>query len=43
MEGGIYLADNATLLPGMPDESIDIVLTDPPFSQSNEFGFWRYG
>jgi DNA modification methylase len=37
MEGGIYLADNSTLLPGMPSESIDIVLTDPPFGQTNEF------
>src|SRR3954447_14134243 len=37
MEGGIYLADNGALLPGMPSESIDIVLTDPPFSQTNEF------
>jgi DNA modification methylase len=36
-EGGIYLADNGTLLPGMPAESIDIVLTDPPFGMSNDW------
>jgi DNA modification methylase len=36
MEGGIYLADNVSLLPGMPAESIDIVCTDPPFGQLNE-------
>jgi DNA modification methylase len=37
MEGGIYLADNGALLPGMPAESIDIVLTDPPFGQVNDW------
>jgi DNA modification methylase len=35
-EGGIYLADNGTILPGMPGESVDIILTDPPYGQSNE-------
>jgi DNA modification methylase len=37
IEGGIFLADNMTILPGMPSECIDIILCDPPFSQSNEF------
>jgi DNA modification methylase len=36
LEGGVYLADNLTILPGMPAESVDIVLTDPPFGQLNE-------
>ena len=32
----VYCADVMELLPRLPEESIDVVLTDPPYGQTNE-------
>lgn len=37
----LWLGDCRTVLAGMPDESVDMIWTDPPYGHSNHDGDWN--
>ena len=38
MDSGIYLGDNLEIMQGIPEDSIDLIATDPPFCTGRDFG-----